>query len=50
MKDLRCAYCNHLIGKKTVISYGEFKCPRCKSINIIDRDLTKHSKSAIMKP
>lgn len=41
MEDLRCTQCNHLLGKNVDIRYGEFKCPRCKAINIIDRDTRK---------
>lgn len=37
MEDIICTNCGHCIGKKVVIRYGEFKCPSCGAINIIDR-------------
>lgn len=48
MEDIRCTQCNQLIGKNLIIRYGEFKCPRCKTINVIDRDLTTQKKESIM--
>jgi len=36
MIDLRCTRCNHLLGRRMQISYGEIKCPHCGMVNTID--------------
>jgi len=35
-KVFKCKNCGYKFGFDTVILAGSYKCPRCKTINIID--------------
>jgi phage FluMu protein Com len=34
MQEVRCTYCNKLLGKFTIAD-GEIKCPRCGTMNAV---------------
>ncbi|OGC15402.1 hypothetical protein A3J90_06205 [candidate division WOR-1 bacterium RIFOXYC2_FULL_37_10] len=38
MKEFRCSFCNRLLAKVGEGSNVEIKCPKCKSMNLYNKD------------